>query len=177
MLKRFRAHLAALATVTAPLAILASLAWLGYPPDASAQAWPTGGGVDIYNPNATGISAVGLTTNPTTTGLRIAGFSNASVYLQLTRASATSLTMTCATGFVSSSGATVSAPLGVANVNASTGAISMANAAWSYPVTASGTYRILVAPLYDQTLWCTFGGAGASSGDLLSVHVRLGGAP
>lgn len=136
-----------------------------------AAAAPINWGAVNFDPIALSLNGVALNTSPSFT-LRSDGYSTLTVYVNLTRASATAVTMSC-TGGPSPS---VQAPLGVATV-ASSGAVSMAASSWTYPVSASGVVRMLVGPLNDQWVVCTLGATGAASGDTASVYVRLAGVP
>lgn len=118
-----------------------------------------------------GVTALALTSNPTMT-VRVDGYAALTVYLAYTRSSATAVNMSCTSGPTLA----VQAPVGVATI-ATNGAIGMASAAWSYPVSASGTLRMVIAPLNDVYLICTLTGAGAGAGDLVSAYGRLGGIP
>jgi hypothetical protein len=118
-------------------------------------------------PSDTGISGTALNTNPTLT-LRTDGTATLTLYVQLTRVAATSVTINCTAGPAT----TVQAPLGVATV-ASAGTISMAAASWTYPVSGNTTVRVIISPVNDVFTVCTFGGASAGASDLVSVYARL----
>lgn len=130
-----------------------------------------------YNPSYTitpaalGVSGAALSSNPSFT-VRTDGYANLTVYIQLTRSAVSSVALNCTAG----PNAAVQAPLAVAQVGGN-GSISMAPASWAYPVTTSGTLRIIVGPVNDVMTTCTLGGTGATSSDLVSVYARVAGAP
>jgi hypothetical protein len=101
----------------------------------------------------------------------VGAYSTLSIYVQLTRVAATTVNMTCVGG----PSAGVLAPLGVVAVG-STGTLAVVPSVWSYPVTTSGVLRMLVGPLNDAVVQCTFSGTGATS-DTIAVSARLGGLP
>lgn len=130
---------------------------------------PAGAVTAIMQPADTGISNARLSSSPTAT-LRINGYNIATFYVQLTRAAASSVQMSCSSGPT----AAILAPISVANVNPVSGSIAMVPAAWSYPVTASGMVRMSVAPLNDTYLVCRFSAPDAST-DTISLYAQLGG--
>jgi hypothetical protein len=135
-------------------------------------AWAAANYAFDLTPADTGIAASPLTGNPNMT-LRTDGYAALTIYANYVRASATSVTMACTGG----PSAAVQAPLGVSSV-APSGLITQSVGSWTMPVSASGMLpRIVIAPANDRFIICTFTGAGAAAGDLLSVYARLGGAP
>lgn len=123
---------------------------------------------NLLTPTETGVQNARLSAQPTIT-LRIGEYSAASVYVGLSRAAATAIKMDCTTGPTSF----IQAAVSVASIDSDTGAISMAPASWTYPVSRSGMVRMQVAPLNDTFMVCKFSGVSATS-DTISVYVQLG---
>jgi len=122
-----------------------------------------------FNPNDTGINAALLSSAPATT-LRVRNFNALTFYIQSTWGAASALTMNCNAGTIASG---MSSPVAVANVGP-TGLITMADGAWTYPTGGvSRWYRMMVAPLNDTLVTCTFGGTGATT-DTISVYAYAG---
>lgn len=119
-----------------------------------------------FSPSNTGINGAALNTAPCMT-LRVGSFNTLSIYAVLTRSAATSITCDCSAGPSS----TILGKLAVATIST---AVSLAGPTptFTYPVSASGTYRWLVSPLADDTIKCCFGGASASGSDILLVYAR-----
>jgi hypothetical protein len=148
------------------LAIAACAALISAPGPALAAASP----VNVYLPADTGISSALLSSGPTMS-LRVGGFSQMTIYIVLTRAAATAVTISCTAGPSS----TVQAPVAVAGVNSTTGAIAMVDGVFTWSgVASTRNFRAMLAPLNDYLLVCTFTGAGATS-DTISVHARAAG--
>lgn len=125
---------------------------------------------DQWGPTDLGISAVALTASPSFSW-RVAGFQFATINIVYTRAAATAINVACTAG----PSASLSGPVAVASVNGTTGAITLVDGSFSYAVSASGNKRFIISPLNDYNLTCTFTGTAATSGDLISVYLRLGG--
>lgn len=125
--------------------------------------------MDQLGPTDLGVSVAPLTSSPTF-AWRVAGFQAATVNIVYTRGAATAINAACSAG----PSVSLAGPVAVANV-ATSGAITLADGSFSYPVAASGNKRFIVAPLNDYMLTCTFTGSGATTGDLISVYLRLGG--
>ena len=119
-----------------------------------------------FGPTETGVSAALLSGSPCMT-LRVGGFNTVAVYVNLTRAAATTLTAACTAGPTSS----LLSPLPAATVTTKV-SLTQLSPTFSYDtVSASGLYRFLIAPLADDTLKCCFSGASAST-DTISVYAR-----
>lgn len=144
------------------LSTLASPARAGYP-------LPILDATDM-TPTMTGINGALLSGSPSML-TRVGAYSTLSLYVVLTRAAATAVNMVCYAGPT----AGILAPMAVVTVG-SNGLMTAANSSWTYPVSASGTLRLLVGPLNDAYIQCTFSGTGATS-DTISVYARLGGLP
>lgn len=128
-------------------------------------------GIGYFTPANLGVSAVALSTSPSFT-IRVLGYSQVSVYVVLTRVASTTLKLACTAGPLS----TVQASVPVADVNTTTGAITLiASPGFTYAVSASGTFRFLVAPLNDDTLVCALTGASAGVTDLVSAYAWASG--
>lgn len=124
------------------------------------------------SPLNTGINAAPLSSNPNMV-LRTDGYQSLTVYAVHAHGAATAVNMNCVAGPTPQ----VAAPVAVANVAAS-GTITYAGATFSYPVTANATLRMLVAPLNDTLMTCTFSAGGTPTAqDLVTVYARLGGLP
>lgn len=130
-----------------------------------------GSNANWFDPNDTGVKASPLSGSPSAT-IRTEGYGALTLYMSLTRSAATALNVTCTAGPTPS----VQATIGVATVSGS-GAITLAPASWSIPVSGSGVSRIVVGPLNDRFASCTFGGTAATSSDLLSLYAVAGGRP
>jgi hypothetical protein len=112
----------------------------------------------VYTPVQLGINGATLSTNPQFT-LPVHDYTSVTLYINLTYTAATAVTLSCLGGNFADEQASV----GVATVPSS-GAITMANASWSYPTGgASRLFRIIVGPLADNTLTCIIGGTGATT--------------
>lgn len=134
------------------------------------QAWAAGS--FNFAPSDLGIVNAALNSSPSFT-IRTDGYASLTVYVVYTRATASAVRMSCTSGPTP----TVQAPLGVASVDGTTGAITMSQAAWTYGVTSNATLRVIISPINDVFAICTFTGTGAASGDVISVYARLGGTP
>jgi hypothetical protein len=135
----------------------------------AAQATAAAAPLNTFTPTELGVSAVALNTGPTFT-LRASGYSQMTVYVVLTRVAATTLALACTAGPNSA----VQAPIPVADVNSTTGQITLVQApSFKYASPASGVYRFQVSPLNDDTVICTLSGASAGASDLVSAHARL----
>ncbi|RZL29621.1 MAG: hypothetical protein EOP64_00015 [Sphingomonas sp.] len=124
---------------------------------------------NLLTPVETGVSGSNLSQAPKIS-LRVSGYTAASIYVFLNRVAASAVNMVCTSGPT----VAIQAPVSVAQVNGTSGVITMAPASWTYPVSSSGMLRMLVSPVNDTFLICTFSGPQASS-DTISVYAQLGG--
>ena len=118
-----------------------------------------------------GVSAALLSGSPAF-NVKVAPYSTLTVYVALTRAAATALTLTCTAGPT----AGVQAPVGVAAVNQVTGTITMTDAVFTWTgVGSTRNFRAVLSPVNDNNLACIITGTGATS-DTVSAHVVATGA-
>ena len=124
---------------------------------------------NLLGPSETGVNGALLSQSPKM-AIRVSGYSAVSVYVSLSRAGATAVNMVCTSGPTN----LVQASIAVAQIDSTSGLITMMPASWTYPVSANGMVRMLVAPINDTYLVCQFSGPGATS-DTVSVYAQMGG--